>query len=92
MIGKLTNLGFLKLSNWELLDGDLHCDFCEYANEKNLLYAYVINRQIKYIGQTVMELKQRLYGYKKPGPTQSTNIRLNELIKNVIIDGMTSPP
>jgi len=56
------------------------------------LYAYVINRQIKYIGQTVMELKQRLYGYKKPGPTQSTNIRLNELIKNVIIDGMTSPP
>lgn len=87
MISNLIDLGFLKLSNWELIDGNLHCDFCEYANEKNLLYAYVIDRQIKYIGQTVMELKQRLYGYKKPNPKQSTNSRLNELIKNEILNG-----
>lgn len=33
-----------------------------------------------YLGKTVRTLKERLYGYQNPGPTQSTNIKGNRLI------------
>ena len=33
-----------------------------------------------YVGKTVSALNQRMYGYQKPGPSQSTNIKGNRLI------------
>ncbi|HNI69456.1 MAG TPA: GIY-YIG nuclease family protein, partial [Nitrospira sp.] len=44
-------------------------------------YAFVIDTEVLYVGKTVDTLRKRMYGYQKPGPTQSTNIRNN---KNLI--------
>ncbi len=48
---------------------------------RNILYSFISNGGIKYIGKTVQPLKDRMYGYENPGKSQSTNIRVNELIK-----------
>lgn len=41
-----------------------------------------------YIGETE-NLRKRVYQYFKPGPTQSTNLRLNAIFKNEIEAGMS---
>lgn len=53
------------------------------------VYAFASNETILYVGVAGMGLKKRLYYYGKPGPTQTTNIRLNALIRESLIDGET---
>jgi len=50
----------------------------------NVLYAFVSNGEIKYIGKTTQPLKGRMASYQNPGPTQSTNIKNNENIKMLL--------
>jgi hypothetical protein len=38
-----------------------------------------------YIGEAD-NLKKRIYSYGKPGPTQGTNIRLNALLRNALVE------
>lgn len=40
-----------------------------------------------YVGVAGMGLKKRLYFYGKPGAKQTTNIRVNELIRVSLMDG-----
>jgi len=54
----------------------------EFLQEEGRIYAFVISGQVKYIGKTVRTLKQRLSGYLTPGPSQTTNIRINALIRD----------
>ena len=52
----------------------------ENYTTKNILYAFVIDNEIKYIGKSVKTISQRLNGYRKPNISQRTNFRLNNLI------------
>ena len=45
------------------------------------VYAFCISSRTMYIGSASRSLKQRLYGYMKPGKTQRTNERLHKLIR-----------
>lgn len=51
---------------------------------KNVLYNFISNGDIKYIGKTQMQLSQRMYGYQNPGTSQTTNIRVNAAIKDLL--------
>ena len=53
-------------------------------NTRNVLYAFVSNGEIKYIWKTTKSLKKRMYSYQNPGPTQSTNIKNNGYIKELL--------
>lgn len=44
------------------------------------VYAFAKTGTVLYVGVATMGLSKRLSLYAKPGPTQSTNIRLNEII------------
>jgi hypothetical protein len=46
----------------------------------NILYAFVAEGKVLYIGKSARSLQQRLYGYQNPGPTQFTNIKGHGLI------------
>jgi len=53
-------------------------------SDKRILYAFVSDGEVKYIGKTIQSLSSRMYGYQKPGPTQTTNIRNHAKIKALL--------
>ena len=72
-----TGVGHLRLTE---------SNICSNSKKLNIIKKLEkdINNEIniKYIGQTSRSLKERMYGYKNPGPTQTTNIYVNKQIKN----------
>ena len=56
-------------------------------NTPNILYAFISEGNVNYIGKTIQPLKGRMYGYENPGPTQLTNIRVNKKIGELLSQG-----
>ncbi len=77
---RLLNIGFKKVGQWLLKNNKPILSLENKQNSKNILYSFISNGKILYIGKTVQPLKKRMYGYQNPGPTQSTNIKNNKLI------------
>ncbi|CNE56602.1 Uncharacterised protein [Yersinia pseudotuberculosis] len=94
---RLLNIGFIKIGYWELLDGQLHYIMTEsFSDVCNNLYAFICDGEVKYIGKTTRLLKKRMYHYKKPGISQSTNIKNNAyireaLLQNIAVDILVLP-
>ena len=84
---RLTDIGFQNAGHWKLNGDQLELELTCLSDAKNVLYAFVSNDEVKYIGKTARALEKRLYGYKYPGPTQSTNIKNNAHIKNILEAG-----
>ena len=83
----LTDIGFQNAGYWKLNGDQLELELTRLSDAKNVLYGFVSNDEVKYIGKTASTLEKRLYGYKYPGPTQSTNIKNNTNIKNILEAG-----
>jgi hypothetical protein len=81
---RLEHIGFRAVGHWLLEEGRPRCTLTECAASMNILYAFVVDGEVMYIGKTVRPLKQRLYGYQNPGPTQSTNIKGHALIRSTL--------
>jgi hypothetical protein len=77
---RLTDMGFRKCGEWRLEASRLVYVLTENGAAQNVLYAFISGEVILYVGKTVRSLKERMYGYQNPGPTQSTNINGNKLI------------
>jgi hypothetical protein len=45
------------------------------------VYAFAKDQAVLYVGLATIGLARRLYGYRRPGPGQLTNMRLNALLK-----------
>lgn len=83
---RLLKIGFTQVGFWALsIDNEVEYTLNSNHNTKDLLYSFISNGEIKYIGKTIQTLDNRMYGYENPGPTQSTNIRVNGLVKNLLI-------
>ena len=80
----LLSLGFEEAGEWVLANGQPTFRLRKHGSESNILYAFVAQYRVFYIGKTVRNLKKRMYGYQKPGPTQRTNIVNHEKIKKMI--------
>jgi hypothetical protein len=74
----LEQAGFRRVGCWEARDGRLHCG-TEIPDRKGV-YAFSIDGVVQYVGLASKSLAKRLNFYRTPGPTQTTNIRLNRLI------------
>ncbi|WP_412554132.1 GIY-YIG nuclease family protein [Shimia sp. MIT1388] len=84
---RLGNIGFEKVGRWTLTGNLIELDLARLAHAERVLYAFVVNDEVMYIGKTRRTLKKRLYGYQNPGPTQSTNIKNNAKIHEALCDG-----
>lgn len=82
---RLINIGFVLVGHWKLRNDAIKFELATDHKRRNLLYTFLSNGEIKYIGKTTMYLTQRMYGYQNPGPMQTTNIRLNEKLKNLLV-------
>lgn len=86
-ISELKNSGFCEIGRWQEVDGALVLDLVETVRKRGAVYVFVDNDEIAYIGLSMMPLDKRLYFYARPGPKQSTNIRLKALILDRLQSG-----
>lgn len=84
---RLLNIGFRKVGSWSQAQSGIAYTLNDCADARNILYAFVSEQTTLYVGKTVQPLKKRMYGYQKPGPTQSTNINGNRNISDLLADG-----
>jgi hypothetical protein len=85
-MNRLLEIGFVSVGHWTIQENTLKYILATHHTSKNVLYSFISNGHIKYIGKTKLELSQRMYGYQNPGPTQSTNKRVHSEIKKSLLN------
>lgn len=83
----LLRVGFELAGHWRLDNDSLTLELIRHASQKNVLYAFVCDGQIKYVGKTVSSLATRLAGYRRPAASQSTNIKCSKRIIDALSKG-----
>ena len=85
----LEAIGFEEVGSWRLHGDDPRFVLNRLSDAAPVLYAFVIDARVMYVGKTVRTLGQRLYGYQKGAGTQRTNIRVRNEIRQVLSKGHT---
>jgi hypothetical protein len=80
-MNRLLAIGFEEVGHWQQNGRGIKYVLSSHHKSQNLLYSFIVDGEIKYIGKTIKELSQRMYGYQNPGISQKTNSRINVLIK-----------
>jgi hypothetical protein len=80
--------GFLEVGCWELNSArDLHHRIKLPGSAG--VYAFAVNGVAQYVGLASTSVRHRLSFYRKPGASQRTNVRLNEIIRGQLERGTT---
>ncbi len=79
-MNRLSAIGFEKAGHWYIAEDKLNLSLIRHGSQYNVLYAFICDGEVMYIGKTIQKLSARMQGYKTPGVNQPTNIRNNELI------------
>lgn len=77
-IDLLVDAGFSLLGTWVATDAGIALS--TPAPKDPGVYAFAVDDAVKYIGVTRMGFARRMYSYSKPGSTQRTSQRINEII------------
>lgn len=84
---RLKAIGFTRVGRW-ILAGQNDIDFFvykrEHKNSRNVLYAFVVDGHLKYVGKTIRILAARMRNYRKPGTRQLTSKKNHEFIRNCL--------
>ncbi|MDN7184284.1 GIY-YIG nuclease family protein [Caballeronia sp. SEWSISQ10-4 2] len=86
-MNRLTDIGFQLAGHWLLVDGKLKFDAIRHAEQRNVLYAFVCDGQVRYVGKSIQKLRERMGGYRSPGPKSTTNIRNRQNILELLAAG-----
>lgn len=81
---RLFKIGFHEVGRVSLHNERVIIELTQLHGAINVLYGFVVDGDLMYIGKSVRPLSDRLYGYQAPGPTQSTNIRVNRKLKDAL--------
>lgn len=85
---RLLLIGFEKVGDWQASDGGaLRFALERHSPLPHTLYAFAVDGEVRYVGKTTRSLVGRLRGYARPGPTQSTNVRVCRLILEELAQG-----
>lgn len=85
-IDTLLKAGFQRHGSWRL-DAEGRPRIEGVMPSDKGVYAFTSKETVFYVGVAGMGLKKRLYFYERPGSKQTTNIRINELIRLSLADG-----
>ena len=86
-LARLLNIGFIDVGAWSLEAGCPRCALHSSANSRNVLYAFVAESEVLYVGKTIQSLNRRMRGYEKPSGTQTTNIRGSARLVEILAGG-----
>ena len=84
---RLLDIGFELSGHWFVSEGRLDFKLARNATRSNILYAFVDDGEVLYVGKTVRTLMVRMSNYRRPGKTQSTNIGNNARIRTLLDAG-----
>lgn len=84
---KLTRIGFQPAGQWLLADDRLALELTGVSEQKNVLYAFVRDGDVQYVGKTTKTLRRRMMGYLRPSSTQKTNTRNHKKIVELLRKG-----
>jgi hypothetical protein len=87
LMNRLLDIGFEPAGHWLLSEGKLVFVLTRHSTQKNILYAFVCDGEVMYVGKTVQTLVKRMSGYRTPGRTQITNIGNHHRIVELINSG-----
>jgi hypothetical protein len=82
----LLGSGFTEVGCWELNSARDLIHSVQLPAQAGV-YAFAIDGVVQYVGLASKSLRQRFGHYRRPGPSQRTNIRLNEIIRGHIAQG-----
>ncbi len=88
-MNRLLEIGFQPVGHWLLGEHGPVPHLRALSESRNILYAFVTDGEVKYIGKTVQNLKARMLAYQRPSSSQSTNIRNNRNIHDLLRTGKT---
>ncbi len=83
----LLKLGFEEVGMWVLNGNSVQFQLTKNENERNILYAFIVQGNVNYIGKSTMTLGGRMNGYRNPNLSQITNINNNARIKELLQKG-----
>ncbi len=86
MLNKLKDIGFVKVGEWEIMNDYFAHTIENHLEERKMLYAFVSENDVLYIGKTTNFLRARMNGYKNPHSSQKTNFR----VKTKIVEFLSS--
>ncbi len=84
---RLEDIAFRHVGYWRLASGGPEFTLLSDAAAENVLYAFVSDRDVLYVGKTTQRLSNRMYGYQCPGRTQRTNIAGRQHIEEHLSSG-----
>jgi len=82
----LINIGFRKVGQWLQSQTGIEFSLSNCSDARNILYCFVCDGIVLYVGKTIQSLTKRMYGYQNPSPTQSTNIKGKKNISDLLVD------
>src|SRR5690606_33168537 len=74
--------GFLDAGGWRLVNDRLQVDVAVPTDKG--VYAFAKDGLVLYVGVASISLKRRMYNYCRPGSTQRTSQRVNDLIRSEV--------
>lgn len=80
-MNRLINIGFKKVGSWTVGGNHFNHTISSHLTEKDVLYAFISDNEVLYIGKTTDKLKNRMNGYKNADKSQRTNIRIRAEIQ-----------
>ena len=87
MLTRLLHMGFRYVGEWYLVNKKLGFTLLSENDSRNLVFAFVSENEILYIGGITVSFRRLLYGYRKPSGTQSSCAILNTLISGHLQGG-----
>ena len=85
-VDRLLKSGFAEVGCWELNSARDLSHSIDLPSKAGV-YAFAIDGIVQYVGLASQSVRQRLGFYRKPGASQRTNVRLNEIIRGHIGKG-----
>ncbi len=87
-MNRLLQIGFQPAGHWSINQDKLTFELTRHSTANNILYAFVCNGLVKYVGKSVQPLAKRMAGYRTPGGSQPTNVRCHGLIRAQLREGV----
>lgn len=77
---RLLQIGFEQVGSWRLRGDTLALELARMNGQRNVLYAFVEDAAVLYVGKTTGTLESRMGGYLRPHASQRTNVRNNQAL------------
>lgn len=86
-MNRLLEIGFQPVGHWLLSGDEIAPDLRQMPTRRNVLYAFVCEGDIQFIGRATQTLSTALLAYQRPNPAQTAKLRNSANIRDLLLQG-----